>query len=406
MKDPTAEIGLLLSSAILDHGAKLTQENTTTVWGGLEQAIYAHHPDQDARQMLARWLTHLRAQGQWFDIADIPQPGQQAGPQPPPNPVSDSPVPQVSQPEDLPETPKVPEKEAGDPMPTDSEALAAFDRISNQQCKSLRGLKSRLTKTHKTDWAAYCSQFGLDQATGLPSSNEQSQPQPTQPAANQPSTPPPAGPGAPDLSQNPPANMPQGHSQPVSPPMGYPAPQQPQQASQTPQQQTMPGVPATPDAQPAPDAPAPAPAAQQPAPAQPAQQQAQPVQPVSQTMNRAQIAQSLGGEVILMLVKLPDLGSIQKDGWMDANQLAHMAERECLRQMSVEDLADIKGFQKGDQVKARIFNDLLTQHPNVYVIKQGYDWIFPGRLVDALMARVTRAVLVQDGGQRTDEIFV
>lgn len=394
MQDPTAEIGLHLSGAVLNHGAKLAHEEITPTWSLLEQAIYKQHSDQDPRNLLARWLVYLAGAGLKFDLADLPKEGEQ----PPANPVSDSPVPQVATPEDLPETPKVPSAPAGDEVPTDPEQLAAYDRLGNRQCGSMRGLKTRLTKTHKMDWSDYCQQFGLDKTTGLPAGDQPAQPQATQPAASQPSTPPPAGPGAPTL-QNQPANTPQGQPQPVS------APQTPPVGYQPAQQQTLPGVPGLPDAQPAPDAPAPAATAQAAPAVQPQPTQTQPVQPMVQTMDRAQIAQSLGGEVTLMLVKLPDLGSIQKDGWIDANQLAQMAERETVRQMSVEDLADIKGFQKGDQVKARIFNDLITQHPNVYIIKQGYDWIFPGRMVTDLMARVTRAIIVQDGGQRTDEVL-
>lgn len=97
------------------------------------------------------------------------------------------------------------------PMPTNPEQLSAYDRIAEYQCKSMRGLKSRLTKTHETSWGAYCAQFGLSEKTGLP---EDAAATPTV-AADIPPTDPPTSPDAPPITG--PAVQPPPTTQPVQP---------------------------------------------------------------------------------------------------------------------------------------------------------------------------------------------
>jgi hypothetical protein len=121
-------------------------------------------------------------------------------------------------------------------------------------------------------------------------------------------------------------------------------------------------------------------------------------------MTRQQMAQQLGGEVALLLVRIQDLKSVNLETYADANQLCRLAERQACRIASVEDLADVKGYQKGDQVKARIFNDMITQNPKVYVVTNGFTWILDERIIPHLLARTTVLYRVTEGGQSTETI--
>lgn len=103
----------------------------------------------------------------------------------PANPVSQQTAPQqpTLPPSDAPAAPPAGEPPAGD-VPQNTAALtqdevAAWDRISGTQCKSLRGLKSRLSKTHKVEWKDYCLKFNLNKETGLEETGENKAPEPT-----------------------------------------------------------------------------------------------------------------------------------------------------------------------------------------------------------------------------------
>ena len=117
-----------------------------------------------------------------------------ASPTAPANPVSDSPADQVAQPPAAPASTGSPEAPEETSLPP--EKLAAWDRISGQQCATVRGLKTRLTKTHGLDWAVYCERYGLDKDTGLPTSGVANEPPPP-PGSHMPSRPAPASPGLP-----------------------------------------------------------------------------------------------------------------------------------------------------------------------------------------------------------------
>jgi hypothetical protein len=127
-----------------------------------------------------------------------------------------------------------------------------------------------------------------------------------------------------------------------------------------------------------------------------------PVSPIVKTMSRKEMAHALGGEVTLLLVRLQDAKSVDLSKFVDANQLVRLAERQVCRISSVEDLADVKGFQKGDQVKARIFGDMITQNPNIYVLTNGFSWILEERIIPTLLSRVTTLYRVVEGGQTTE----
>lgn len=134
---------------------------------------------------------------------------------PPPNPVSDSTAAQQAAPPPADAPPPPGSEQQQD---ADKEAdPAAWDRISGQQCKSLRGLKSRLSKTHKVDWKDYCARFSLNPETGLEKGEPAAAPPP--PAGSEiPSHNPPSSPGLPTQ------RTPDGNQQASLPP----APEQPQ----------------------------------------------------------------------------------------------------------------------------------------------------------------------------------
>lgn len=315
----------------------------------------------------------------------------------------------------------------GHAAPTDPEQLAAFDRISGEQCKSVRGLKSRLTKTHKMDWKDYCNQFGLDHTTGLPAGETPAD----QPPVNEvPTSAPPPAPGMPTQA-NPDGTMtsvppapPQEQAQPAVPadvPMFTPgATNPPPQPAQPPQ------APAQPAAAPQQSAPIPfdqhtdpavqaagqivtmaaqipgAPTMTQQPAAQPAPQPApQPQAPAATNAVRAEMAKLLGGEVSCVFVPLLEVGSINLADRVDVNQLQGIAEAEALRQIT--DPEDLK-YRKDRQVAAQIFSQMLTQYPQVYCLMNGYDMMLSDNLFNALAQRLTHGVVVRNG-KATDITF-
>jgi hypothetical protein len=123
-------------------------------------------------------------------------------------------------------------------------------------------------------------------------------------------------------------------------------------------------------------------------------------------MSRAEAAAAMGGAVTLLVVRMEDLKQVNLAGYTDANVLARVSEKNALAQLCAEDLADVKGFRKGDQVKERVFHDLITQHPLVYVLVQNFEWVVDPNLLRGLLARTTKLILVAKGGLSMDEIVL
>ncbi|NEN87898.1 MAG: hypothetical protein F6K48_02850 [Okeania sp. SIO3H1] len=115
--------------------------------------------------------------------------------------------------------------------------IAAWDRISGEQCKSVRGLKSRLTKTHKVEWKDYCAQFGLDLKTGLPADSSEKPPEPA-PGSDIPNRAPPSSPGIPAQKTAEGATVANMPSTPGTPTLAA----HPQSSGDLPGQQTIPEV--------------------------------------------------------------------------------------------------------------------------------------------------------------------
>jgi hypothetical protein len=342
--------------------------------------------------VLCQWLLTLDAANQTFDLDEATRNAAGVNSQPPvqPNPISTYAGPQ--KPEPTPEPAPAPAAEASQGAPAGEWKCMECQ----QAAASLRGLKSHLTKSHQMDWGSYCVKWQLHPTTGLPVSGAAPvsvapvQAAPTQVAPAQPAGGPPPGPGAPPLV--------------AAPVIGYQSEMAPAPAMMAPPAPAMMAPPAP--AMMAPPAPAMMAPMAPPAPFMAAPvggQRSEPfVAPVVKTMDRHALAQALGGEITLLLVRIQDIKAISLDGYTDANQLARLAERQTTQISNVEDLADIKGYQKGDQQKARIFNDMLTANPNVVVITNGYNWVLDERLIPHLLARVTTLYRVNENGQNVE----
>jgi hypothetical protein len=357
---------------------------------------------EDALAYAYDWLLCLRSRGQALDVARVSsQPGADstADGTPPDNPLSnesEKPVPEPT-PEEAPRaTEKLPDTKA---PPEDPDKRAAFNRLSGKQCASVAGLKRSLTRTHNMPWEEYCSRFGLDPDSGLDSSAAPRQPTLTDAI---PAEDPPQGPGAPALQQPsaegdgqqmtladagcelppPEQQMPTTSSPtPDLPPQWFQQPQaQPQPQAQQPQQQ---------QAQPQSQA------------QQPQQQQAQPQAQAQPQSPRLVRAQQLGGPVTLWIMPLNRLPTMSPDDlrqWADAGQMAKLAEQEALNQLSVQDIADAKGFQKGEQTVQRLFGEMLTQNPYVMVLANGYDWVLDKHSIATILSRAVQIVQFDRSG--------
>jgi len=368
----------------------------------------------EADNILFRWLNHMFENGIFYELDDATR--ADTTPTNPPSPNTDEQQPLLAQPTQAPEAPSTPNNTSTEEMPpvNDKEKLAAWDRISGHQCKSLRGLKSRLTKTHKTSWQDYCSTYNLDPANGM----ELAGGQPTTVLASEvPTTTPPEGPGAPPLAQAPqaaPAAPPGGPGAPPLAQAPQAAPAAPQAAPAAPQAApAVPTGPVTPRTLPPPaegyGMPTPEPLQNQQAPPAPAPTTTlavtQPPEAVT-PKSRVEMAELLGGQVHLLLVRVKEVGAVDSAQWTDANQLSRIASAQSLKNLGIEYGFDAKKFRQQEQVTARDFDNLLTQYPNVMVLMNGYDWILNKDLTEILMSRVVTISIVQEQGSRIDRIDI
>jgi hypothetical protein len=350
-------------------------------------------------QAIVAWLQALPS------IYDLdPAYRAQASAQAPINPVSDRTTPQVAAPAPAPAP--VPAPAAGD---DDGPAEAGLiDPTDGSAVKSLRGLKRRVTMTHKTDWGAFCQQHGLDPATGRksdgtlpPSGVPAATATPTQPPPPTQPLPPLAGmqgapvPVQPQAMPTPPAQVQgapvlgvqqtlPGSNVPQQPIMGAPVPAFIPPNTPVPAPQP-PAVMYQPQAQPQPQAPAPATApAQAPAPAQ--------------TPTRVEVARMLGGEVQMVVCRLLDAQTAPIQGCVDANQLAMLAEKQARAECKVTDLSDA-AYAKGKQTAQRLFGEYLTKAPRIVLFQNGYEPILPSGYLEILASRVTAMLVCHKDGQ-------
>lgn len=333
-------------------------------------------------------------------------------PMAPPNPISSQTVPQMAQ------------MAAPTPQPVAAPAPAADAPETGPGMKcpecgtdvsGVRGFKRHVTMTHKVDWPAFCTKYGLDQKTALPGTA----PVAAAPApASAPPPPPQAQPVPPMFQATGPA---QPFVAPAPPPMPASMPTPPATVQGAP---TVPTMGVAPPAQPIPShgpmvafnpaAPAPPPVINPGLPGQqqvPFQQQA-PVAPApapTPTVNfagpsRDDLAKMLGGAVDLIIVRLLDASTVNLAGRVDVNQIAAVAEAKAKSEMKVVDLAQAS-YGAGKQAAQRHFAELLTAAPGCYLLLNGYEPIIPAGYLEILAARVTKFHIVTDAGRQTTTIF-
>lgn len=371
--------------------------------------------DGDLALTMLAWLESLKAENP-FELDEATR--AQKTPQPPPNPISDQKTQQVAQIVPPPVAPTVPGSE-----PEEKEGKGEFvDKLTGYVCSSLRGLKSKVSKTHKKDWTAYCQEVGYDLETGKPATGAPVAAQAPGIGAQIPTAAPPAGPGVPPLVGQQ-SQAPVVAQQQLYAPQDYPAPPvgpvaqvqmpTPLSAAQVPAGVPYPigmapatlGVTVHPTGtmQIAPAGqhsgmvapPAMMQAVPQLPPQQPMQQALTPTTAIS-SFSRAENAKLLGGEVDLVLVRLTDAGAVPLTGRVDANQLAILAQQQALQSLtSIEDMK----FRKDKQIAQRLFGEMLTKHPGIFILQNGYDLILPEGFLEVIAARATSVYIAKDQGQ-------
>jgi hypothetical protein len=81
---------------------------------------------------------------------------------------------------------------------------------------------------------------------------------------------------------------------------------------------------------------------------------------------------------------------------VDLTQLAKVAEAQTLTQMGFEVLAD-GAYGKGNQHCARVFADLLKNCRHVYLLRDGFDSLLSGDLLQVVIARTVEAYVTVRG---------
>ena len=335
--------------------------------------------------VLLGWLHSLTAP---YEIDDATRMQQTAAA--PANPVSDRTAPQVAAP--APVEPETPGAEWKDPQ-------------DNTSYKTLRGLKTHVSKTHKLDWPIYCQTHGLDTETGRAigvAVSATGTPIPT--------TPPPAGPALTPMLGTPGATAQAAMPAPVQHQMAPIKPLGPPPAAAP-----GPTVAFTPVvAPPQPQLPVSAAFGPAGAPQATGAMGVASFQPVSPTpsagtpltsgpLDRVKMAQMLGGEVDLVVVRLADTAVIDLTGRVDVNQLALLAEKQAREEIRVLDLAQ-SAYGAGKQAAQRHFADMLTKQPMCYLLMNGYDPILPDGYLEIAIARTTKAYVVTDQGKNFNQL--
>ena len=440
--DPWAQILHLLPQKVTYKGATVTgdvnQLKGFAAW--LMQQLPGVVSDGDPEHRANVFLLWLHSETR-YEADQATRMAQQAQVQVAPvNPISHQTVPQQAQ-----MAAPIPQPVAATPT-AEAEADSGPGLVCPEcqtKTSGLRGMKRHVTMTHKVDWPAFCTKFGLDQKTGVAGAP---------PVAGMVVAAPAAVPAPPTAAPVPPMFQASGPAQPFvapapppmpapfnpaaqapapfnPPPMAMPspaavvaAPAAPLSLSTTQAMPSGPMVafdpnavqPGLPGQQQVPFA-APQPVAQ--IPQQPVwQPPQQPVAPpqfqqqaVAQVVplggpSREDMARMLGGAIDLIIVRLLDAATINLQGRADVNQLAATAELRARAELKVSELATIQ-YGVGKQTAQRHFGELLSQTPGCYMLLNGYNPILPDGYLDILAARVTKFHIVTDGGRQTTTIF-
>ncbi len=272
------------------------------------------------------------------------------------------------------------------------------------KASGIRGMKRHVTMSHQTEWAAFCTEVGVDQKTFAPVGI----PQPVAAPVAVPA-PPVAAPVPPMFQATGPAEA---FVAPAPPqmPMAMPVPQAVVPAAAS---MPMTGMAIAPQAIPTHAPPAPPMVAFDPSviqPGLPGQQAipfaAQPVPVAVQTgaPSREDLARMLGGPVDLVMIRLLDAAVFPLQGRADVNQLAAVAEAKARAEMKVTDLAQ-SAYGQGKQAAQRHFAELLTQAPGCYLLLNGYEPMIPSGYLEILAARVVKFHIITDNGQKHTTVF-
>lgn len=387
LEEVQAEVLPLVAKKITYLGQPVAQDPPSL--GQVATWLLANFPEAGITDPLAkmtalhRWLTAIP--GYEADAATRAAKTATA----PANPVSTQTAPQVAQ---LAPAPTPPAPLAGEPEETGPDGKF-IDPSDGASYKTLRGLKTRVTKSGKGPWPDFCKVHNLDPESGRPASGA---PPVAPPQAGIPTTPPPAAAALPMLVGQQPA-VPTFDTMPTPPVTHESAP--------------VPTFLATPPAAPpAAYVPqltqAPPPVAYVPPAAPAAPVAAQPLAPPSQVplgLDRAAAARQLGGEVTLVVVRLLEANTAPIQGRMDANQLAMLAQESAKKEQRIIDLAQA-AYGAGKQAAQRHFATLLTQNPHCFLLMNGYDAILPDEFMDILIARTTSLLHITDQGRSQVEI--
>ena len=428
--DPWPEILHLVTQKVTYKGAPVAgpPETVKGFVNWMMQQMPAVVGSGDPETKANMFLSWLRSEQRYEADTATRMAAQAAVQTAPPNPISSQTVPQQAQVM----APPQPQAVAAAPAAPAAEAPEGGPGMKCPECgtdvSGVRGFKRHVTMTHKVDWPAFCTKYGLDQKTALPGTAPaavaaapvapppppQAQPVPPMFQASGPAAPfmAPAPPPMPASMPTPPATV---QGAPTVPTMGVAPPAQPIPANPGPMVAFNPAAPAAapvispglpgqqqvpfqypqqpqaviPQAAPAPT---PAPAAAPP-----------------QAINfagpsRDDLAKMLGGAVDLIVVRLLDAATINLQGRVDVNQMAAVAEAKAKAEMKVVDLAQAS-YGVGKQAAQRHFAELLTAAPGCYLLLNGYEPILPAGYLDILAARVTKFHIVTDSGRQTTTIF-
>jgi hypothetical protein len=121
-------------------------------------------------------------------------------------------------------------------------------------------------------------------------------------------------------------------------------------------------------------------------------------------MDRAQMAQMLGGPVRLVICRVLEINNVNLQGLVDVSQLAEIAKKQAREEMRITDLAEAQ-YGKGSQAAQRHFADLLTKYPSCYLLMNGFEFILADGFLDILLSRTVHVYHVSQRDGNTEIKF-
>ena len=103
----------------------------------------------------------------------------------------------------------------------------------------------------------------------------------------------------------------------------------------------------------------------------------------------------LGGRLQLAVLRMEDVARVDLSGFVDLIQLAKLAERHVCDLHGVDVSGEIKYI--GKQHVQRVFGDMLSQGQQFYIMRDGFDTLLDGELLQVVLARATQAWIYVKG---------